>query len=36
MIEEIKKTMSQIKNNKSPGPDNMYGNFLKSIDEEGM
>jgi len=36
MIEEVKRAMAQIKKDKSPGPDNIYGEFLKLIDEEGV
>lgn len=34
MIEEVERAMAQIKKDKSPGPDNIYGEFLKLIDEE--
>lgn len=35
MIEEVDKPMSQIKKDKSAGPDNIFGELLKLIDEEG-
>lgn len=36
MIEEVERAMAQIKKDKSPGPDNIYGEFLKLLDEEGV
>jgi len=36
MTEEVKKVISQIKNGKSPGPDNLHGEFFKLLDEEGI
>jgi hypothetical protein len=36
MIEEVVRAMAQIKKDKSPGPDNIYGEFLKLLDEEGV
>jgi hypothetical protein len=36
MIEEVVRAIAQIKKDKSPGPDNIYGEFLKLIDEEGV
>jgi len=36
MTEEVKKVISQIKNGKTPGPDNLHGEFLKLLDEESI
>lgn len=36
MTEEVKKAISQIKNGKSPGPDNLHGEFFKLLDEEDI
>ncbi|CAI6370755.1 unnamed protein product [Macrosiphum euphorbiae] len=36
MKEKVERAMSQIKKDKSPGPDNIYDEFLKLIDAEGV
>jgi|UniRef100_A0A2S2QDY4 hypothetical protein len=36
MAENVKKAIVQIKNGKSPGPDNLHSEFLKLLNMEGI
>lgn len=36
MSEEVERAMSQVKKDRSPGSNNIYGEFLNLIDEEGV
>lgn len=36
MAKEVKKAIAQIKNGKSTGPDNLYNEFFKLSDKEGI
>lgn len=36
MTENVERAMSQIKKDESPGPDNVYDEFSKLVDKEGV